>query len=255
MWSIQIGWHALPEAPSVFPVDCCKLACAALFLATPVASSLRAQTAGRAAMPSHTLVAMRGNDTVAVEQITPRERGLHIDVVLRSPRTTLTSYDVFYTTDSRPLSLTTTTYDPQQGFTARPVTVDHVDHPAGSGIPFIDVVHWPVELMLQRIMNATADTLTPSLVSRSGMVPIRITRLGANRFTATHPSHGVMEIETDADGQLVRLTAGNGTPPLRVTRGTTADIAALAAEFARRDAAGRGPGDPSGRDEPSTPLH
>ena len=218
------------------------LTCGALFLATPVAPSLHAQTAGRAAMPSHTLVTMRGSDTVAVENITPRERGLHIDVVLRSPRTTLTSYDVFYATDGRPMSLTTMTYDPQQGFTDRPVALDHIDRPAGSGIPFIDMVQWPVELMLQHIMHATTDTLTLSLVSGSGMIPVRMIRLGANRFTATHPSRGVMEIEADSQGQLVELDSRGTANPLRVTRGSTADIAALAAEFARRDAA-------------ATPLH
>jgi hypothetical protein len=136
------------------------------------------------------------------------------------------------------------TYDPRQGFTDRPETLEHIDRPTGSGIPFIDIVHWPFELVLQRIMTATTDTLTLSLVSRSGMVPLRITRLDTNRFTATHPSQGVMEIETDGDGQPVRLTAGNGAPPLRVTRGSAADIAALAAEFARRDAAGRSHGRP-----------
>jgi hypothetical protein len=141
------------------------------------------------------------------------------------------------------------TYDAARGFEAEPTGTVAVDLSNGSGIPFMDMVHWPFELMIARTAVAPTDTLTLPLVAGERLLPFRMERLGDGRFTATHPTRGTMTIEADAQGRMVALDASRTTRALTVTRRADADIGPLARSFAARPM-----GELSGRGEVSVEV-
>lgn len=190
-----------------------------------------------------------GDDTIAVERFTRSADGVRAEVALRVPRTSLRVYELRYDDAGRPATMTVETYDPSAGLAGEPIERAEVALAAGSGIPFIDMVHWPFELMLHQAGAAPGDSLTLDLVAGRRTLPFALARVAPGRFTATHPTRGTMDVETDADGHLQALDASKTTRALEVTRQRTADVAALAQSFAARDAGGRSMGDLSGRGE------
>lgn len=218
------------------------------------ATILSACAAGDPSEERAAFVTQLGDDTVAVERFTRNANGLRAEVVLRVPQTSLRVYDVRFDEARRPISMVVETYDPASGLDGEPVEREEVDLSAGSGIPFIDYVHWPFELMLRQAHASEVDTVTIELVTRRRPLPFIFARLGDGRFTATHPTRGTMEIQADASGQLTTLDASKTTRALRVMRQTTIDIDALAREFAARDARGEAMGELSGRGELTTTV-
>jgi len=198
------------------------------------------------------LVTRLGSDTVAVERITRTTEGLRAEVVLRVPRTSLRVYEVRFGEGGRPASMTVSTYDPASGLSGEPTEVNEVDLGSGSGIPFIDYVHWPFDLMLEQARAASTDSVTVELVTGRRTLPFVMARAGEGRYTATHPTRGTMDIGVDEAGRLEWLDAGKTTRALRVERQASVDIAGLAREFAARDAAGKAMGELSGRGESTT---
>jgi len=196
-----------------------------------------------------------GNDTVAVERFTRTPEGMRAEVVVRVPRTSLRVYDVRFDETGKPTSMTVETYDPSAGLGSEPTERNEVSLAEGSGIPFIDYVHWPFELMVERAHAAESDSLTLDLVAGRRTLPFRMARVGAGRFTATHPSRGTMDIEADRQGRLTMLDASKTTRALRVERQRTVDVDALARSFAARDAEGKAMGELSGRGESTTIVH
>lgn len=195
-----------------------------------------------------------GNDTVAVERFTRTATGIRAEVVLRVPQTSLRVYEVRYDDAGRPESMIVETYDPSVGTGGEPIESEEVALADGSGIPFIDYVHWPFELMVGQAHAAADDTVTLELVTRRRPLPFVLARLGSGRFTATHPTRGTMEIQADASGRLTTLDASNTTRALRVTRQSRVEINALAREFAAHDARGESMGELSGRGELNTTV-
>ncbi|HEX6939864.1 MAG TPA: DUF2911 domain-containing protein [Longimicrobiales bacterium] len=193
-----------------------------------------------------------GDDTVAVERITHTPGRLRAEVVLRVPRTSLRVYDVRFDSAGKPTAMTVETYDPNAGLDSEPTEREEVALSEGSGIPFIDYIHWPFELMVARAHAAASDTLRLELVTRRRPLPFVLARVGPGRFTATHPSRGTMEIETDDAGRMITLDASKTTRALRVERRPTVDVGALARAFAARDARGEAMGQLSGRGESTT---
>jgi len=186
------------------------------------------------------LVTRLGNDTLAVERVRRTADSVVATVVLRSPQTTLRTYRVALDDAGRPTSMRVEQLDPRTGAMTDATDVSLA---AGSGIPFIDMVHWPFELMVARIMAASTDTLTIPLVAGERLVPFRMQRAGAGAFSATHPTRGTMTLEADADARLTMLDAGQTTRALRVTRAPDADVLPLARAFADRpmgELSGRG---------------
>lgn len=195
-----------------------------------------------------------GDDTVAVERFTRTPEGLRAEAALRVPRTSLRVYDVRFDETGRPTTMTIESYDPATGFEGEPTETREVDLSAGSGIPFIDYLHWPFELMLGEVVESAADSLTLELVGGRRTLPFVFARVGPGQYTARHPSRGVMDVEVDDAGRLQMLDASNTTRALRVTRQRTIDVAALAADFAARDAAGHAMGELSGRGESTSTV-
>ena len=178
-----------------------------------------------------------GDDTIAIEQITRTEQGIRATVLLRSPQTTLRVYDFAFADPTMRI----VRLDPATGAALGDTTVSVAD---GAGIPFIDMVHWPFQLMLERTIAASTDTITLPLVSGNRTVAFRMERLADGSFAATHPTRGTMTI-TASQARLVSLDASRTTRALHVTASSDdVDIMTLARSFA-----GRPMGELSGRGE------
>ncbi|HEX7088884.1 MAG TPA: DUF2911 domain-containing protein [Longimicrobiales bacterium] len=221
---------------------------------TSLAAVLAAAACAASADRQAAFVTRLGNDTVAVERVTRTAETLRAEVVVRVPRTRLRVYEVRFDGAGRPAAMTVSSYDPATGLEREPTETREVDLSEGSGIPFIDYVHWPFDLMIEQARAAGQDSVTLDLVTARRPLPFVVARVGENAYTARHPTRGVMDIEVDGQGRLVSLDASKTTRALRVTRQPTIDISALAREFAARDAAGKPMGELSGRGESTTTV-
>jgi hypothetical protein len=114
-------------------------------------------------------------------------------------------------------------------------------------LPFVDLVHWPFDIALQRMRRTNRAQLDAPMLSgqRTSAFPLAFT--GGDSATVTHPTRGTMRLTVLPDGAIRTLDAGATTRALIVTRDRNADVPALARDFAARDASGRGVGELSGR--------
>lgn len=213
------------------------------------ATMLSACAAGERATDDAAFVTRLGDDTVAVERFVRTPDGFRAEVALRVPRTSLRVYDVRYDDTGAPVGMTIETYDPANGLAGAPLESEEMDLSTGSGIPFIDMVHWPFELMLRRASREPADSMTVELVTGRRPLPFVVRRISPEHYTAAHPTRGVMDAFTDTEGRLLTLDASKTTRALRVTREKHVDVSALAKEYAARDARGESMGALSGRGE------
>lgn len=200
-----------------------------------LSSILAACGAGSPMSDDAAFVTRLGDDTIAVERFMRTEDGLRAEVALRIPQTSLRVYDVRFGDAGAPVAMTVETYDPGLGEDGAPVETQEVALDSESGIPFIDMVHWPFELMLRHTAATGADSLTLELATARSALPFHMARVGPNRFTATHPTRGTMDVETDDAGRLLWLDAAQTTRALHVTRESSVDVSGLAREFAARD--------------------
>ena len=219
-----------------------------LVLASACSSTPDGRTVDPSRHPPATalLVTRLGDDTLAIERIRRTDDSVVATVLLRSPQTTLRTYRLALDDAGRPAAMRVEQLDPRTGSmtAASDVSLD-----AGSGIPFIDMVHWPFELMVARAAAAPTDTLTLPLVAGERTIPFRMQRTGDGAFSATHPTRGTMTLEADAMARLTMLDAARTTRALRVTRAPDADILAMARAFADRPM-----GELSGRGEVSVSV-
>ena len=125
----------------------------------------------------------------------------------------------------------------------------------GGMLPFLDMIHWPFELMLTRAYASGAESVAQDLFTGRGSMQFTVRRLSDNAMTAQHPFRGTMDVQVDDAGRLLRLDAGATTRKLIVERVPSVDIEGLAASFAARDREGRSFGALSGRGEVNTTVH
>ena len=138
----------------------------------------------------------------------------------------------------------------QDGETRRRVSAGH------SGmLPFVDMVHWPFELMLMRAYATGEDSVTQDLFTGGRPLPFVLRRTGEGAMTAQHPFRGTMDVQVDNEGRLLSLDAGATTRKLKVERVASVDLEGMAQMFAARDAAGRSFGALSGRGEATATVH
>jgi hypothetical protein len=119
----------------------------------------------------------------------------------------------------------------------------------GRMLPFIDMVHWPFELMLERARASAQERVTQPLFTDRGVLSFEVAGADGSAMTVTHPFRGTMQAEVDAGGRLLTLDAGATTRKLTVRRVPDVDLEGLARRFAALDAAGRSFGPLSGRGE------
>ena len=244
-----------------------SLALSALILAGGLGPDAAAQDAAAPAAFVTTL----GEDTLAVERFRRTDAGMEADVVLRTPRTTrirytlslddsgeLTRYEAVTHApgaDAEPLRRVVAEPDGDSlavRVTAGGETATRRLARAPGTLPFIDMVHWPFELMLERA--AGQPSVAQPLFTERGTLDFTVGTDAGGRRTVTHPFRGTMTVETDAEGRLLRLDAGATTRKLTVTRTDDLDLDALAARFAALDAAGQPFGPLSGRGETTAQL-
>lgn len=211
-----------------------------------------------------------GDDTLAVESFRHTDSGMEAEVVLRTPVTSIGRYRLELDEDGSLVSYTAEIRSPDSGSEGAPrrqetimprgdsleVTVvengeseTYVVAAGPAALPFIDMVHWPFDLMLMRARAAETDSITQNLFTTRGGLDFAIRDLGADSMTVTHPFRGTMMVDVDADGRLQRLDAANTTRKLLVERVDAVDIEGVASRFAQLEAEGRAFGPLSGRGE------
>lgn len=207
-----------------------------------------------------------GDDTLAVERFQRTPSGMTADVVLRSPQTTVRSYEIEFDEQGSLQRYEATTREPGEAGAElqRDVVVPEGDSlrftstqegqtqeravlAEGATIPFVDMVHWPFELALTRAADIDQDSVVMPMFTGRGSQPFVLRRKGEDRMSIQHPFRGTMEVEVDAEGRLQRLDASRTTRALTVERVEDVDVEAIAERFAAEDAAGRSFGALSGR--------
>lgn len=208
---------------------------------------------------SAAFVTYLGNDTLAVEEFEKREDGITARVVLRSPRTTLSSYELTLDESGGIASMTRTDHSLKQGFSGEGEVVQSIQKEGDSlmiemqtsegmqnfsapyepgVLPFIDMVHWPYELALNRAAEADGDTLNQPLLTGNRLSDFVIAEIQVDSMTIRHPFRGVMGVDVSEGGNLQMLDAGLTTRKLKVHRQESADFEQIAEKFAAADQQG-----------------
>lgn len=203
-------------------------------------------------------VTLLGQDTLVVERFRRTENGIEADVVLRTPETTVRQYRLdldeaghmarYEATEDGQTQVVTPVGDSLEVvITEGDSTQTRMVAGNAQALPFIDMVHWPFELMLMRAVGQ--DSVTQALFTGRGTMPFVVHTTGEGMMTVTHPSRGTMDVEVDAEGRLQHLDAGATTRKLTVTRVPAFDTDAFAQRATAMDAAGQAFGPLSGRGE------
>jgi membrane dipeptidase len=215
-----------------------------------------------------TFLTRLGRDTVAVERFRYGPSFFEADVLVRSPRTTLTRYRGDLNQRGHLENLTATVYDPSGPEPTRRSRTSHMfrgdsvhvfiqeagdwnEHTVAAEpgvIPFINLVHWPFELAFVRLALEEDEAELPMLAGRQ-VQSFTLARGAGNQATITHPLRGTTAAEVDGVGRILTADATGTTLALTVERLGEVDVARLAADFAERDARGEALGGLSGRAE------
>lgn len=208
-----------------------------------------------------------GNDTLAVEEFSQDGNEFTARVVLRSPRTTLSSYSLSLNDAGGMESMTRTDYPLDVGFEGEGSVVQRATKQGDSlmvefqtddgmqtftmeydstALPFIDMLHWPYELALSRAAETGQDTLNQPLLTGSRFSDFIIAEIDADSMTIRHPFRGVMAVDVDQNGHLEMLDAGATTRKLKVHRQPSVDFENIAQRFASADQRGNPFGELSG---------
>ena len=209
------------------------------------------------------LVTKLGADTLAVEKVIVSVDSIESHALLRSPKLRELDYGLSLNPDSEVLlrgvirdgsngELISTQFAQWDGDS---LTIDinagerSRNISAGKDIlPFIDMVHWPFNLMLQNAnMLASGESKEQLLWSGTRSMKFVVTRISPDSMTLKHPSRGIMGVTVDEAGNLVALDAGNTTRKLIVTREATLDYDGLKSRFMALEKSGKSFGALSGR--------
>lgn len=227
---------------------------------------------GQTAPDTSSLTARLGIDTIAVERIVRNGNIVDAEIVVRSPKTSLQRHHAEFGANGMLSRLEVTALDPATASVQRLTTymmtgdsVRIVDNQNGkdatrsiaasrSALPFIDLVHWPFEVVLRRLRASGSTSIDAPMLTGSRVSAFPIALIGADSATVTHPTRGTMRLRVGPGGSIQTLDAGATTRALVVTRGRNVDVGALARDFAARDARGKGIGELSGRGGDTTSI-
>ena len=210
-----------------------------------------------------------GNDTLAVETFEKTENGILAKVILRSPRTTFSAYELTLDETGGIQGMTTTRFSLEEGFDGTGDVVQSIEKDGDSlriemesrgemrtfmtaaepgGLPFIDMVHWPYELAFNNAVEAGTDTVNQALLSGTRFSNFIIADITGDSMTVRHPSRGVMGVHVDDYGNLLFLDAGLTTRKLKVYREPyeSVDINEIGKHFSASDKSGSPFGELSG---------
>lgn len=211
-----------------------------------------------------------GNDTLAVEQFEKTDNGIFAYVILRSPETTFSTYELTLDGTGGIETMTRKVYPKESGFGGEGTTVQTIRKEAdslhvemeSSGeartfavssepglLPFIDMVHWPYELAFNQTVHTEQDTVVQRLLTGSSVSDFIIADIEADSMTIRHPFRGVMGVNVNEDGEIITLDAGLTTRKLVVERVPRVDLDAAGESFAAADLSGNPFGQLSGAEE------
>tara|TARA_R110002096_G_scaffold237751_10_gene428683 strand:+ start:12997 stop:14148 length:1152 start_codon:yes stop_codon:yes gene_type:complete len=231
---------------------------------------------GSSPTPQDAFVTKLGNDTLAVETFEKTATGMNAKVMLRSPKTSLKSYQLIMDNEGGIQQMTTVSHAPELGFSDEGSVIQTVVREGDSlkvetetnnglrtrkvayksgTLPFIDMVHWPFELGLQAAKASGQDTLHQYLLSGNNISDFIIARIGQDSMTIRHPSRGVMGVDVDKVGNLKQLDAGLTTRKLIVYRESNVDIDGISKRFAQLDQKGNSFGSLSGAEVAEAKVH
>ena len=244
---------------------------AAAALAAVLPAALGAQ-----APDSTAFVTRLGTDTLAVERVVRRPGRVEAEVLLRTPRTSLTRYVLELDDAGTMRRFEAVTREPTAGPDAQPTRRETwerrgdslvvsvtggaqpqtrtVAAPAGT-LPFLDMIHWPYEVALMRARPEVGRTAALPLLSGRSVSDFGLERRSADTVAITHPTRGTMHARIAADGRLLGLDAAGTTRAVVVERRPWLELAPLAARFAAADAAGRSFGALAGRGADTATVH
>lgn len=234
--------------------------------ASLLASPLGSQGGVPLSPDSGAFVTRLGADTIALERFVRSARRVEADVVLRVPRTVRTRYVMDLSQTGVLERLEGVSIAPLTGDTTRrelivrrwgdslDVTITTPDTVRTRtvvappyALPFVDMIHWPFELVLTRAYAMSVDTVVQPLLTGARVSDFRISRPGGSALAITHPSRGTMRARVDESGRLLSLDAAETTRKLIVERQPWLSLDSAAARWARLDAAGKSLGALSGR--------
>ena len=236
---------------------------ACLRLATLAAVCTAAPAAAQA--DSAALVTVLGRDTLALERWVRTPERVTAEAVVRSPRTTHRRYvldlapdgtmrryeeRVFDPANTAGAPVRTDVYEAAEGGWARTlsqgdsVVTARVAAPARS-LPWVDLVHWPFELVLMRARGGQGGEAP--LLSGGRPLVYTVAPAEGGGWTLTHPFRGPSTVRVDEQGRLLSLDAAGTTRKVIVTRQPWVQIEGPAARWAQADREGRGMGELSGR--------
>lgn len=212
-------------------------------------------------------VTLLGSDTLAVEQFEKMENEIEARVVLRSPETVFYSYNLRLDEQGGISEMQQMEYDSEEGFDGSGQEVQKVERDGENLIisqisddetqtdttsyeegilPFIDMVHWPFELVLNQASGADADSLDQPLLTGTSVSDFTVARIESDSMTIRHPFRGVMGVDIDPQGNLIQLDAGETTRKLKVHRVPLLEINEIGQRFAAADQEGNSFGSLSG---------
>lgn len=212
-------------------------------------------------------VTLLGNDTLAVEQFEQTESGISAKVVLRSPETTFSSYDLILDETGGIQQMTRTDYSLENGFNGVGMATQMIERqgdslyvevqteegtelfnaPYEEGIlPFIDMVHWPFEVAFVHAADVEADTVNQPMLTGDNVSNFVIADIEDDSMTVRHPFRGVMGVDVAENGGIEFLDAGLTTRKLKVHRTSDIDINTIGQRFAVADQQGNPFGSLSG---------
>jgi Protein of unknown function (DUF2911) len=211
------------------------------------------------------LVTVLGRDTLALERWVRTPERVTAEAVVRSPRTSIRRYVLDLAPDGRMRRFEERVIDPADAAGA-PMRTDVYEAGAGGwtrtvtqgdstatsqvaapaeALPWVDLVHWPFELVLMRARGGPGGEAP--LLSGGRALAYRVTPAEGGGWTLTHPMRGPSVAQVDAQGRLVSLDAAGTTRKVVVTRVPWLHFDDAAARWAAADQAGRGMGELSGR--------
>jgi len=206
-----------------------------------------------------------GSDTLAIEKILLTSDAIEATVVLRSPQTTVQQSKLEFDENGNLLNysrevtnaLTDSTLLIEEArWEEDSLLVFRVRNGQSQSrlvsndksiIPFIDMIHWPFELMIHRGYESEDQPYKQTVFSGTRTFTFEIMRLSNDSITVKHPTRGVMGVTPTSNGTLQFLEAGNTTRALTVTRTNQLDIESVIERFVKNDANSRSFGSLSGR--------
>ena len=254
-------------------VRCLFAGSAALAALIVIPATVEAQSP----VDSAALVTRLGADTLVLERFVRSPRLVEAEVLLRVPTTTRTRYRLELGADGQVTRWESVTRDPATGepldgaretvtrvgdslrveTTAGGQTRSRMIAAAPGTLPFIDMIHWPYELVLERARVAGVPAGTQRvqpLLTGGRTSDFTVGVLSPDSMTITHPFRGTMRVRVDGRGRLIGLDAGATTRKLVVERRPWMALDAIARRWLADDAAGRNLGALSGRGEAAATL-